>query len=627
MATNRDAVLAIVGSGNASGTGYVPRTNDYAGIMAAYNSAVAAGGGTIQLLPVTYNIGGNTLPVSPGIRYKGAGYTITTPTNIIDGYLTTLTGGTIINGNGTAIGFGSYVPGTGFTSTDLAAIPGGIYNQLSITGASVEDLAITNCTYGIKIGGLYNLGSAYCRFKNIGTFNCPIWGQWYENCIHTLWDEIVDINSGTSAAWNQDAGGVSFAFSINGYNNSEVISCLASSGTNLLTKVVQFIARDPNAQNSGNTGGISTGNFLQGNKFNATAFTPQTVTGNGTANIAVTDYTKFAVGLPVVFQNYGGGLNYPQVYSVTSVSNTGFITISDQMGNANIVMSVGTNVINHLGFAPLTAMSMNSNCVINFGKWQTIDSEGFGTCMLYINRGFGTDYLPTENIGRNASQSVVDICIRSSSVVLNSVYGTQAILDIDNTSSERSSVIGASGFALANNSQVPPTSLLASDPSQPGNVASLNINIRPQGRGASFSAQIPAPYNADWIKPGPPLGVSQGYSATGTQAVNLSNGTQGWGVYTGSGAATWTFTGGLNSRMQGFRQTFKNQGTGALTITLSSTDGTFDGLTGGTSLGKSMLLAAPTAIALGGCITMICSQIGASTYQWEVESVVNATLV
>jgi hypothetical protein len=79
--------------------------------------------------------------------------------------------------------------------------------------------------------------------------------------------------------------------------------------------------------------------------------------------------------------------------------------------------------------------------------------------------------------------------------------------------------------------------------------------------------------------------------------------------------------------MAGYKQTFKNQGTGALTITLSATDGTFDGMTGGTSSGKSFSLAAPTTTALGGCITMVCSQIGASTYQWEVESLLNCTLV
>ncbi len=619
-ATNNPVTGGVVIDANAV---FIPPTNDYAGIMIAYSAAVAAGGGTVRLLPVTYNIGANTIPLAHGICYKGAGYTTYFPGNIVDDAYVTPNGGTIIQG--TSIGFG-------WNTADFAAIPGGIYNQLSLTGAAVEDLAIQGCTYGIKVGGLYNLGSSYCRFINIGTFNCTVWGQWYENCIHTFFNEIVDIGSGMNAAWNQDGGGVCYAFSINGYANSDVGNLLVSAPANLLTKVVQFLGRDPNAQNTGMTGGISNGGFLQGNKFNYTAFTPQlaTFTG-GSASISVPNYTKFAVGLPVSFTGNGGGFASLQLYVVTSITpgtgTVGTITLSDQLGGTNIVASAGSANITTFGFAPISAISERANCKIGMGDWQVIDSEGTGSALIFANRLSRTHVIPTNAIARNAVTNV-DICILgSSAVTLITSYGNNLVLQMDGSSSTRSTVIGHSLSSVNVNFGNPSLQLLNTDEAQPGQVASININRYQQSRGASFSAQIPPPYNADWIKPGPPLGVSQGYSATSTLAANLSSGTQGWGVYTGTGAATWTFTGGLNDRMAGFRQTFKNQGTGALTITLSATDGTYDGLTGGVSLGKSMLLAAPTAIALGGCITLVCAKIGAAAYQWEVESLVNATLV
>jgi hypothetical protein len=619
--------VAPAGSGYLLGAnGFVPATNDYAGIMAAYNAAVANGGGTIQFAPVVYNIGGNTIPLDFNIHYKGSGWQPYFPHQLVDDSYVTPQGGTIIKGDGTADGFN-------WRGDDRSAIPSepeapnGIYNRLSLTNSSIQDLSIQNCRFGIKIGALYNLGAAYCYFNNIATFNCTEWGQWYENCIHVVWGELVDIGSGASAAWNKDGGGISFAFSINGYNNADIHRVLVSAPTNLLTKVVQFIARDPLALSSGMTGGITNGGFLQGVKFNYTAFTQQTLgLTNGSAELTVTDYTKFAIDLPVLVTTDLNQFKTGVVYTVASITpgsgTAGTITLSDQPGGAAIVSNQTTSTnIDHRGWAPISAISQRSNCVIGLGEWQMMDSEGTGTALLYCNRLFGKITIPPAFSG-----SPLDICVKSSAVKLFTKYGNNAVVDFDGTSATRSSVYGNSVTASVN-SAMPVLRLLDFDMATEGNVPTLNINKYSKGRGPSFSAQIPTPYNSDWIRPGPPLGVSQGYSATATQAVNLGNGTQGWGVYTGSGEGTWTFTGGLNSRMAGYKQTFKNQGTGALTITLSATDGTFDGMTGGVSLGKSMLLAAPTATALGGCITMVCSQIGASTYQWEVESLFNCTLV
>jgi hypothetical protein len=614
------------GGGYLLGTnGFVPATDDYAGIMAAYNAAMAQGGGTIHFKPVTYNIGANTIPLNFNIHYKGSGWQPYFPHQIVDDSYVTPQGGTIIQGDGTAIGFN-------WRGDDRSEIPiapeapDGIYNRLSLTGCSIEDLSISNCSFGIKIGARYNLGAAYCHFNNIATFNCTEWGQWYENCIHVVWGELVDIGSGASAAWNKDGGGISFAFSINGYNNADISRVLVSAPANLLTKVVQFIARDPLGIAGNMTGGITNGGFLQGVKFNYTPFVNQTVgVTNGLSEITVTDYTKFAIDLPVLFTSDINSFKAGKVYTVKTITpgsgTAGSITLAHSPREAAIVSNQTTTAtITHKGFAPISAIAQGPSCIIGLGEWQMMDSEGTGTAMLYANHLFGNITIPPAFGG-----STLDICIRASSVIIKSKYGNNQILDLDTTSATRSMLIGNSAVPMGANARIPVARLIHADATQEGNVASMNINL--YSRGPSFTAQLPSPYAADWLRPGAALGVSQGYSTSTALAASLSNGVQGWGVYTGSGAGTWTFTGGLNSRMAGYKQTFKNQGTGALTITLSATDGTFDGMTGGTSSGKSFSLAAPTTTALGGCLTMVCAQIGASTYQWEVESLLNATLV
>ena len=610
--------LSLVGPGGIqfNGPEFVPPTNDYAGILAAYNAAVANGGGIVQFLPVTYNIGANTIPLANNVKYVGSGWHPYFVNNIVDDSFVYPNSGTIING--TSIGFG-------WNTTDLSAIPSGNYNNLSLTNSGISDVAIQGCTYGVKIGALYNLGAAYCEFKNIATFGCTIYGQWYENCIHVVYNQLVSINCGISASSTIDGGGITFASSINGYGNSSANDITVTANPNLLTRCLEVRVRDPLALNTTLIGGLAVGNKLQGNRFNNPTFTPQTCVGNGTTSLQVTDSSKFAVGLPVVFQS-GSAFISQIVYSVDAIIDATHIRLVDQPGGTAQTYGVATGTILQAGFPCISAVAEQSNCNVGFGVFESIDAEAGGTTKLYANRIYSSQPINVAGINRD-NLSYIDVCLRQSSAIISTPY-SNLIMDIDSTSSSRSLIMGL-GFTVSNTTTniYSPTSLFFQNPNTEGSVASININNLPVGRGPSFTAQIPSPYNADWIRPGPPLGVSQGYSATGTSTVDLQSGTQGWGVYTGTGAATWTFNAGLNSRVKGFRQTFKNKGTGALTITLGASDGTFDGMTGGLSSGKSVLLAAPSSTTAGGSITIICCQIGTSTYQWEIESLNLATLV
>jgi hypothetical protein len=253
--------------------------------------------------------------------------------------------------------------------------------------------------------------------------------------------------------------------------------------------------------------------------------------------------------------------------------------------------------------------------IASIGFIGNLDLESGGTTKLMLQSAGNHQTYMLGGIGHDAS-STVDICLRSLQYCVF-VGDTGLTWDMDSVSATNID-IGGIGGTFKNSSA--PTKLTGLG------INELNLAAYTGTDGLSSLISRYATY-ADWTYPGRPIGQHQSFSTSTALTVNLSSALVGVGTYTGTGAATWTWGQGLGAIMQGFRQTFKNQGTGALTITLSATDGTFDGLTGGVSLGKSFLLAAPTTTALGGCITMVCSQIGATTYQWEVESIVNATLV
>ncbi len=70
-----DASGNVTGALSSSATlgfsGFIPPTNDWAGIMSARAACLKAGGGVVQLLPVVYNLGSNYIPITSGVSYVG----------------------------------------------------------------------------------------------------------------------------------------------------------------------------------------------------------------------------------------------------------------------------------------------------------------------------------------------------------------------------------------------------------------------------------------------------------------------------------------------------------------------------------------------------------------------------
>jgi hypothetical protein len=616
------AALSTDSSGNVgitptSGSGYMLGLNGfvpintgvaattYANIIAAFNAAVANGGGTVQFMAETYNIGGNTIPMASGVNYIGATWVAYIPNNVVDDSFVTVGTGTVIQGNSTA-------PGFYFVGASNQA-------QGCLDNASIKNLSITGCTYGIQIGGNNLVGGTYCTFDNILITGCSMWGFWVENMIHCRYDHIYAIGCGTSASSTVIAGGGRFVTSINGFANNEIGEVLVTAPQNLLAHSLEIYNRN------GASGGIATAQILQGNRFNNPTFTPQTAsTTASTANVSVSNGSLFAPDLPIVFTAVGtSGLTVGQVYFVQSVVGN-VLTIGNSPEPTDLITftagqgSAGNLTVTHYGFPAISVYRATNVNGPDLYDCRLIDAESGGTTKLFIS-GCNTN-LGLYGIGQDAS-SAVDVTVRNGAI---SGYWQQNSLtrfDLDGNSAQFCEL---NGFLSTTN----PFSggypiILGKMQALPNSARVLNLTQNNAGGYATLINRTPG--NCDWTYPGVPIGVKINY-ITGTGTANTASGGLLSFVGTASSTITWQPGAIGNAQMLGFRQTFKNVGTAACTITLGASDGTFDGMTGGTSSGKSMLLAAPTATTPGGALTIIFGN-GNGSNVWQIESLVNATLV
>lgn len=350
----------LVGPAATYGVGlneFVPITNDYAGIIAAYNAAVAAGGGIVKLLPVTYNIGGNKLPFAQGVLYQGSGVSwdmanvnsLTGTVILGDGTAnafdwnssdanpwsasscscsgTALTiGGTQINSTalpaGTTVQGYGVLPGTTIVSGSgtsyvvnnsqtLTTIPlngnspyvdAATFLGTAISGAGVTDIIVKNCLNGIKVGGLFNAGVNNLKIDRLFAINCIQWGVDIENCNNPDIGTIV-AQGCTQGQYRERASGVwrtGTSYNWN-YGDHSIKSLFCESSGSALGRGICFEARGLNCSlNDVHVGAIGT------NGKNA-SYTNDTATFDGsTAPVAVNYLEHYALDTAIIFVNNGG---------------------------------------------------------------------------------------------------------------------------------------------------------------------------------------------------------------------------------------------------------------------------------------------------------------------------------
>lgn len=590
---------------------FTPPTDDLAGILIAANAAKEAGGGIVKLKPITYDIGPNSIPLYNKVKYEGSGYDLFFLNNIVDDPWVDAQSGTIIKGDGTNIGFAG-------NNIDGAAVPPGVFNRLTLVDIEISNLAITNCRDGIRVGGRKYPGAAFSKFYNLHITDCRRWGAHFENMIHCEYDRMYGTGNGIDASWNTIGGGVQWETSIFGYANCHVGQVVFSAPVNLLARVLEIKGSN---DEGGASGGLATTNFLQGNRFNNPNFTPQACVANGTDLISVADYTKFQKDLPVVFTAVGtSNLVVNRVYSVKEVLNSGHIKVCVQPGDPALVVTAGNLTVDHRGFPPLMVFVDYATTNVHLGVVHTLDLEAGGTAKAYFSRMVPA-IISFSHIARDAS-TIVDLVFRNTFATMTT--NEAVIIDAQNASGLL--VNGLVRPALDAFNKFP---FFGIEDGRVGLQITGNRIADEDGK-RMLSLINKAPGNGDFTYPAQPFGMRQGFSNNTARSWNNGGNIAGYGCFTAAAPGVWTWDANPGAEMQGYREVFKNASKTAgatLTITLGAAAGTFDGLTGGASAGKSIVLQPCQGSTPGGVLAIVCSRTAANTYEWSVEYLHNGAMV
>lgn len=194
--------------GASSANVYVPPLLTTAGIQASINAAASAGGGTVMLPAKTITLTG-PLTLATCVSIIGAGWAVQA-----GGSAQTVVAGTILQGDGT-------FPCFQYNQTDLGSpyATAALLTGSLIEGISIQNLCISNFSYGIKIGALYQGGCQHSYFNNLYVISCTSWGVWIENFQSTIFNAVKAVGCFHGAGY--------FASGTNLYNfgNSDWYHC------------------------------------------------------------------------------------------------------------------------------------------------------------------------------------------------------------------------------------------------------------------------------------------------------------------------------------------------------------------------------------------------------------------
>lgn len=573
--------------------------NDDIAIQAAINSLNA---GEVWLLEGDYYTTSMIVPKA-GVRIRGSGYTVST--GIV------LTGGTIIHSSAAAVAtFGA-------NTTDLGSPLGGqvAFDALFLPSISIRDLAIDTATYGLKFGALYNPGLFFSELHNL-FIACHVtatgWGVWLENYGNIDVRNLNVVPSGAGTFVGQMFLGASGTSNYN-CGNASFRRIFSSSG--LGSRGIVFQARGTNTQlNDVNCFDIQSN--VAGTKITQAA----TMT-NASANIGVTDSTKFPVDMPVTFATTANGFTAYQTYYVVS-SAANVIQIANKMRGAALNANNNT-AVNIVTYGPhaIEAMALDSGvggytgCFIQSIRFDGIDAEGISTAPIALQNGNFVADINTIFSGQGT--------VNASGLVARSAVGawrTGAALCVDlDSNSLQFQCAGASILT-----DTAPAAFVQRAPygvyyDRAVSTPKLNLsqssffNASLQSQNESSGAAFLYPLEA----------MGQRVSRQSSTSLALWAGIAATVVYTGSTAATWTLptiqTGdgaAATGNTAGLPFEIVNGASAAVAITLN---------TGGTNkFGYGTSAKTSYSIPQGGSITVRAVWDGTNGF-WAVLSINGAT--
>lgn len=389
---SQTVTVVVTASGDSTGV------TDSASIIATANALIAAGGGILQLRAAKYFIS-SPLPMGNGLQYVGVAPQLNYTTNtapIPDSNLV------IANGGGTILQAVGSTACFQWNKTALG-VPGSA-NAFVLTGLSsmaLRNLCMNGFTRAVDGGNTNNAAAWYSHFDNLYISGCSDWGFWITNFQHCFFNRIYTFSCTTGGQFY----GNDVPSSTLQPGNSvwmDLYNTTPSTNANLSRGIVYWIQ-----QGQQNEGLILR---LQSNRLNSSTVTQAATMANASANITVTDGTKFAVGMPVTFSATANGFFQNEIYFVTSVA-TNVITVSLTVGGSNVT-ATGSTAVNCItqGFAALECVAL-SGSAISSHKFNNVDVEAGGTCAI-VAQNFQTGKFEISQVPLN-NQSTQSFCARA----------------------------------------------------------------------------------------------------------------------------------------------------------------------------------------------------------------------
>ncbi len=643
--------ILVLPSGDATGA------TDSAAVQAAVNTQNSAGAGIVQLVGGRYYFGTPIVPMS-GVRIEGISANINYTTNnafIPDSNLVLTNGGTYIDCKGgagfqwaktvqgvptqqafTAAGTTNFtIKNMGFTNYSRA-IDAGNTNNPAAWYAEFENLYMAAGTDW----GFWITNFQHCKFRRIYAYGNTTGQQWYGNDVpssvlqpgNSMWEDIFgappNLLTSRGLVWNAAQGQQNEGYLTRIQNNrvtnssTQAATMAAPIATTITNTSASIAATNTFAANdrvsfsatTGTSGGqvvAGTIYYVSATGLSGSAFQVSTTVGgavitfnaSGTPNVqiakfAVTDGTKFAVGMPVQFSATANGFTQWRTYFVLSVS-TNVLTVSLTFGG-NAVTSTGNTAVNIVtqGFPGIEVIAL-PGAQINAHIFNNLDAESAGTTAIAIQNVAGSIFSINQLPG--TAQSTMGVTGRGLvDCQILSPNGTNT--DFDNNAN--SSAVQYSGARQGTSVGYMGAGIWYDAVS--GNTVLSN--------GSNFDTQSVGMLQlvgGSKVMPGS-LGITQ--KASFSASANPTLGDANLSVVSTNGVAGTTITlPTISSSNVGVWGTFFNGTASAQTLNTNGTQ-LFNNVTGRTSL----------TINPNASVRICAGYVGSSTYTWIIEGASSA---
>jgi hypothetical protein len=496
-----------------------------------------------------------------------------------------------------------------------------------ISGVTIRDIGFINARNAVRLGAYGTQGCSWSHFQNLHSYNTT------EEPYDILNFEHITVEGLYSFSCAHGPRICMWAARGNGNLGNSLLNKIynyASNGRFERPMTFGTVLGGPVVANPGGASGTMYHTHVQNNQFNRTALDVVFTLTSGSSDIAVppAQMSQFLIDMPVRFASSLGGFTGG---AVNGGSRPAYFIVSVNTANNTLRLSLTPRdpPITATASGPISSRSYGFASIMFAGTQQFgtkaeirgLDVEGAGTMSLIYAVANG--YIRQPLFTDSGEESIV--IRRSSGITLEAANGVG--IDAQGNNSNLYAFSPGRVFPVSQPSGGNTLVGIYQDGSN-GNAPALNLSAnRNQGQPTLRNSE---PGNGAVTVMGNPLRMPAGQSNSATASISNGSSTRCNGVYSGTVPAVWTWTPANIDAFAGMEQTFKNGSNTAgatLTITLGASSGTFDGLTGGSSLGKSIILQPGDGATFGGSLVMVCFPNAAGSHNWGVKALTNGAML